>query len=216
MACRLLCWPSSLTYICGTKRRWVNTFRPRQNGCLFTDDIFKCILLNENVWIPFTISLKFVSIGPINNIPALVQIKTWHRQGNKPLSEPMMLSLLMHIYVTCTPWETTASLYGNEPLYFYIESKAQWHDDPDMGPPWSNCLYSCIANERTVNDNLGFTSSWIHVAVLMSWWCHAMRKILHYWSLHIYITVTLHGESTSKYSCKYILRTWKIWSNISA
>ena len=27
----------------------VNTLRPRQNGCHFPDDIFKCILLNENV-----------------------------------------------------------------------------------------------------------------------------------------------------------------------
>ena len=30
----------------------LNTLRVRQNGCHFTDDIFKCIFLNENVWIP--------------------------------------------------------------------------------------------------------------------------------------------------------------------
>ena len=35
-------------------------------------DIFKCIFLNENVWIPIKISLKFVPKGPINNNPALV------------------------------------------------------------------------------------------------------------------------------------------------
>ena len=52
----------------------LNTLRPRQNGCLFADDIFTCIFLNENVWIWITISLKFVPHGPINNIPALVQI----------------------------------------------------------------------------------------------------------------------------------------------
>ena len=34
--------------------------------------IFQCIFLTENVWIPITISLKFVPTGPINNIPALV------------------------------------------------------------------------------------------------------------------------------------------------
>ena len=33
---------------------------------------FKCIFLNENVWIPIEISLKFVSMGPIDNILALV------------------------------------------------------------------------------------------------------------------------------------------------
>ena len=51
---------------------WFNTLRPRQNGRPFADDIFKCIFLNENVWIPIKISLKFVPKGPINNIPALV------------------------------------------------------------------------------------------------------------------------------------------------
>ena len=50
----------------------INTLRPRQNGRQFADDIFKCISLNENVWIPIKISLKCVPQGPINNIPALV------------------------------------------------------------------------------------------------------------------------------------------------
>ena len=36
------------------------------------------------------ISLKFVPKGPINKIPALVQIMAWHQTGDKPLSEPMM------------------------------------------------------------------------------------------------------------------------------
>ena len=54
-----------------------NTLRPRQNGRHFPDDIFKCIFLNENVWISIKISLKFVSRGPINKIPALVQIMAW-------------------------------------------------------------------------------------------------------------------------------------------
>ena len=36
------------------------------------DAIFKCIFLNENVWIPIKISLKLVPKGPINNITALV------------------------------------------------------------------------------------------------------------------------------------------------
>ena len=48
------------------------------------DDIFKCIFLNENVWISIKISLKFVPKGLINNIPALVQIMAWRRVGDKP------------------------------------------------------------------------------------------------------------------------------------
>ena len=52
----------------------VNTLRPRQNGRRFADDTFKCIFMNENVRISIKISLKFVPRGPINGIPALVQI----------------------------------------------------------------------------------------------------------------------------------------------
>ena len=77
-----------------------NTSRPRQNGRHFPDDIFKCLFLNENVSIAITISLKFVLNGPINNIPALVQIMAWCRPGDKPLSESMMVSLPTHICVT--------------------------------------------------------------------------------------------------------------------
>ena len=52
--------------------RLLNALRPRQNGRHFADDILKCIFLNENVWIPIEISLKFVPKGPIDNIQALV------------------------------------------------------------------------------------------------------------------------------------------------
>ena len=78
----------------------VNTLRPRQNRRHFADAMFKCIFLNENVWIPIEISLTFVPIGSINNIPALVQIMAWRRPGDKPLSEPVMVRLLTHICVT--------------------------------------------------------------------------------------------------------------------
>ena len=82
-----------------------NTLRPRQNGRHFPDAIFKWIFLNENVWISIKKkSLKFVSRGPISNIPALVQIMAWHRPGDKPLSEPMMVKLLTHICVTRPQW----------------------------------------------------------------------------------------------------------------
>ena len=82
----------------------VNSLRPRLNRRRFADDIFKCIFLNENEWISIKISLKFVPKGPINKIPALVQIMAWHRPGDKPLSEPMLISLPTHICVTRPQW----------------------------------------------------------------------------------------------------------------
>ena len=82
----------------------VSTLRSRQNGRRFADDTFKRIFLNENIRISIKISLKFVPKGPINNIPALVQIMAWRRSGVKPLSEPMMVSLSTHICVTRPQW----------------------------------------------------------------------------------------------------------------
>ena len=70
------------------------TSRLKQNGRHFADDTFKCIFLNENVRISLKISLKFVPKGPINNIPALVQIMVWQQSGDKPLSEPMIAYII--------------------------------------------------------------------------------------------------------------------------
>ena len=91
----------------------INTLRQKQDGRHFPDDIFKCIFLNENVLFSIKISLKFVPKGPINNIPALVQIMAWHRPGDKPLSEAMMVSLLTHIYVTRPQWVKARTRYGH-------------------------------------------------------------------------------------------------------
>ena len=60
--------------------------------------------LNKNVWILITISLKLVSKGPNDNIPALVQIMAWRRPGDKPLSEAMVVRLPTHICVTRPQW----------------------------------------------------------------------------------------------------------------
>ena len=81
----------------------VNTLRLRQSGRCFADDIFKCILLNENVWPSIKISLKFVPKVLINNNSASVQIMTWRRPVDKPLSEAM-IKLPMHICVTRPQW----------------------------------------------------------------------------------------------------------------
>ena len=81
-----------------------NTLRPRQNGSHFVDEIFRCIFLNESVWISIEISLAFVPKGPINDILALVQTMAWRRPGDKPLSESVMVNLLEHICVTRPQW----------------------------------------------------------------------------------------------------------------
>ena len=68
----------------------INTLRPRQNDHHFVADIFKCIFFNGILRILISMSLEFLTKGPIYNIPA------WRRPGHKPSSEPMVVSLLTH------------------------------------------------------------------------------------------------------------------------
>ena len=65
--------------------------------------------------------MKFVPKGPINIIPALVQIMAWRRPGDKPLSEPMMVSLPTHICITRPQW---VNKYLVTRLKYYIWMKS--------------------------------------------------------------------------------------------
>ena len=79
-----------------------NTLRPRQNGRHFADDILKCILSNENVYISIQNFSKFCF-----QASNLVQIIAWCHRGDKPLSEPMVLNLLAYICVARPHWVNT-------------------------------------------------------------------------------------------------------------
>ena len=92
----------------------INTMRSRQYGRHFPDDILKWIFFNGNLWwILIKISLKFVHGVPIFKIPALVQIMACCQPGNKPLTEPMIVSLLMHICITRPQWVNFLALFCN-------------------------------------------------------------------------------------------------------
>ena len=140
----------------------LNTFRPRRDGRHFPDDIFKCIFLNENVWISIKISLKFVPKGPINSIPSLVQIMAWRRPGDKPLSEPMMVSLLTHICVTrhavryCRPDTLSVNMNSSDLASSWTEYLT-WcchpASDSTLQCVWTICYWSTAisyTNKRTV------------------------------------------------------------------
>ena len=50
------------------------------------------------------VPVKFVPRGLINNVPALVQVMSWRRTGDKPLSEPMVVRSPMQLCVTRPQW----------------------------------------------------------------------------------------------------------------
>ena len=119
----------------------LNKLRPRQNGHHFPDDILKCIFLNKNVWNLINISLIFFPKVPINLIPALAQIMAWHQPGDKPLSGPMMVNLLMHLCVTQPQWVN------------------QWKSNPRIAPvPTNNRANNMY--ESTKNYDIESWSAW--------------------------------------------------------
>ena len=63
----------------------------------------------------------------------LVQIMAWCRPGDKPLSEPMMIILLTHIYVTRPPWVNSALAKLPLNVNFGLTSFIKW--------PRRNLLY---------------------------------------------------------------------------
>ena len=67
-----------------------NSTLPGQNGRHFTDNIFRCISMNEKSCILIKISMKFVPWGLIDNKPALIKTMAWCWIGDKLLSEPML------------------------------------------------------------------------------------------------------------------------------
>ena len=120
----------------------VNTWRPKQNGRHFADDMFKCIFLNEIVWIPIEISLKFVTKGSINNNPPLFQIMDWRRPGDKPLSEPIMVSSLTHICVTRPQWVNRQRKFEKNMYHVQFCGQSWASQWPSTFRWWDICRHS--------------------------------------------------------------------------
>ena len=80
------------------------------------------------MWIALDVSLKFIPKGPINNIPTLVQLMAWRQPGDKPLSEPMMVSLPTHICVTRTQWVNFETYANRMFLLFFPVIYSSFND----------------------------------------------------------------------------------------
>ena len=123
----------------------LNTLKPKQNGRHFAANTFKHIFWNENIRILIKISLNFVPKGPINNT------------GDKPLSEPMMVRLPMHICITRPQWVNT--LWPGDAI---PDSNVSW---TNVGPMsgreyrhWANIgpnLHCCLGYCMIINIGSG-------------------------------------------------------------
>ena len=89
--------------------------------------------------------MKFVFKSPVNNIPVLGQIMAWRRPNDKPLSKPMVVSLLTHICANRPLWVNM--------IYLSIFSGSfHWHwAIYDFFPV--RMKYSCKNNRPVLNHN---------------------------------------------------------------
>ena len=154
---------------------------PRQN---YPDDIFKCIFLNESVWISNTIWLTFVPKGRIDIKTALVEIMAWHRTGNKPLSEPMV-TYVENAYMRHPAWICYERIFSYPSLVtFHRKTKllvGRW-----LQNQWCEvCSSLFIINHLEAAYRNMIIGLWMDIEdestfrwmLLVAWWSHSWFQI---------------------------------------
>ena len=79
----------------------INTFRLRQNGHHFADDMFKFILLYKVIMLQLKFDWFIFPKGPIDNPSTLFQVMAWHRTC-RIYASPGLSELMMESKVGCT------------------------------------------------------------------------------------------------------------------
>ena len=143
--------------------------RARWTGRHFGDDILICILFNEKVWIAIKISLK--SVPKVQLTPSLDQIMAWHRTGDKPLSESMIV--YWHIY---------ASLGLNElRILPSVQQHAYWI------PRVTACLYQFVSEYHLLCRIQHFVKKFINYQ--MQWYLPFFRNMQIVFTFHKHLDI---------------------------
>ena len=74
----------------------------------------------ETIWLTF--SRQHFQMDLFNE-NVLVQIMAWHRPGDKPLSEPMMVCLLIHLCVIRPHWHESAVFHKQITMDYFSVSQ---------------------------------------------------------------------------------------------
>ena len=88
----------------GCRLRTFNTMRPRQNGCHFPDDSFKWIFSYKKNDLRYNFYWSLFPRIQLTIFHHCFRYLAWHRTCAKPMSEPMMVSLLTHICAIRSQW----------------------------------------------------------------------------------------------------------------
>ena len=163
----------------------------------------------------YKIALKSVPKGPSTNIPGLFQIMAWHRPGDKPLSETVTVTLLMHVCVTRPQWvnkdlsmvitcpiaKVVSSIYRHSKDYVALVSDtgvASAHD--------TFSLFIFVRDEKeiwffwliSVHKKLHFIKKSSGVSTQIYYWDLATHLMIYVRPENIYITY--HNTTTTEVS----------------
>ena len=135
----------------------------------------------------------FIEVWGSNyNIPGLVQTMAWRRSGDKPWSEPVMISLLTYICVTRPQWVNVgiyhvfasgAVVGGATTLEWYAFSLSKVKYDNRIGEyPWRSWKYLiCIITHGLCSYNARLFNDGVTAIGVSYWW---RRKFPNYARLH--------------------------------
>ena len=186
-----------------------NTLKPGQNGRHFADDLFKYIPLNWNVEISIKISLEFVPKAPFTYFPALVQIMLWRRSRDKPLSKPIIFSLLRHICVSRPQW-----VIGNESTIIMNLWGIWSMPELNARPTFSIWLALCEENPPVI---VGFTSQ---KASAVERWCYThiiyiyniYVHLINVWSFYVFNSPTpTQNWRLRGHLCNSLYNHYQVW-----
>ena len=138
-------------------------------------------------WTNYVILSKFVSKVPINNKPALVQMRAWYQRGNKQLSEPLMGNdglVCLHKYLSlCLSelmWLFEFSEWPITHLIYQIMRSQRILYPTNYGDLFWNFIMRCPGTVRgsspTGHHHVIWTMYWRVHGDSMTWKC-----FLNYW-----------------------------------
>ena len=128
--------------------------------------------MNEKCCILIKIPLKLVPKGPINNTAALVQRMAWCVPCDRPLSEPMMVSLPTHICATRHQWvKAGVKLFLKRPVVMIFVTI--------IG------IFMSILYFLNYNYRLWVTKKFWFCKCVTTWMFQPLDILLEYWIEHV-------------------------------
>ena len=141
--------------------------KSEQNCQYFADDIFICILSNENDPILNKISLKFAPKGPIDNESVLVQLLVWRWsayicQPCRFQAIPRAPNLVITVSVNVLTWQNGRHLGRRHFQLHFLESKRfnSYSKFTEICSYESNWQYTSIGSDNGLAPNRPQSITW--------------------------------------------------------